>query len=110
MMPSKPPDPSPDQSGAVLERHLGESVLDFAYPDGAFSADIVRLVERAGYERAYTTCRHVDPSRPDLTISRLLLWEQSSVDAFGRLSPNILRCQSSGWWTGAPSCTPLAHA
>jgi peptidoglycan/xylan/chitin deacetylase (PgdA/CDA1 family) len=97
-------------SRLLLERNLGVRVRHFAYPDGAFNAEVMDIVEEAGYERAYTTCRHVDPVRPHLTVPRLLLWEQSSLDAFGRLSPNLLRCQSSGWWTGAPTCTWLAHA
>ena len=97
-------------SRQTIERRLGVRVRHFAYPDGAFNSAVVDQVEAAGYACAYTTCRHVDPHRPLLTVPRLLLWEQSSLDAFGRLSPNLLRCQSSGWWTGAPSCSRLAHA
>jgi hypothetical protein len=69
----------------------------------------VRLLASAGYRYAYTACRHRDPYHSRLTIPRLFLWEQSSIDVLGRLSPTILRCQSGGVMTGR-SCTQFAHA
>ena len=44
-----------DASRATLQRHLGKGIDWFAYPDGATSAAVVRLVHRAGYRLAFTT-------------------------------------------------------
>ena len=93
-----------------LERELGVPVRQFAYPDGDFNSAAVRIVASAGYHAAYTICRHRDPYNSRLTIPRLMLWEHSSIDPSGRLSPSILRMQSSGMLAGAPSCSYVAHA
>src|SRR5919198_3606713 len=45
-------------SRRTLERRLGTRVDHFAYPDGAFNAEVVDAVATAGYRFAYTTCRH----------------------------------------------------
>jgi peptidoglycan/xylan/chitin deacetylase (PgdA/CDA1 family) len=87
-----------------LERRLGEPVEHFAYPGGQFTPPIVDAVARAGYRFAYTACQHSDPTRPSLTIERLLLWEGSSVGADGRFSPAILSCQTHGLWPPARMC------
>lgn len=44
-----------DASRATLQRHLRKGIDWFAYPDGATSAAVVRLVHRAGYRLAFTT-------------------------------------------------------
>ena len=93
-----------------LERELGEPVVHFAYPDGDFNSATVRLLASAGYRWAYTACRHRDPYHARLTVPRLILWEQSSIDVRGRLSPSILRCQSDGVLSGGRSCSHFAHA
>ena len=93
-----------------LEHELGEPIVHFAYPDGDFNSAAVRLLASAGYRWAYTACRHRDPYHARLTIPRLILWEHSSIDVRGRLSPSILRCQSGGVLAGARSCSHFAHA
>jgi peptidoglycan/xylan/chitin deacetylase (PgdA/CDA1 family) len=97
-------------SKTALEQRLGTRVGHFAYPDGAFDATAVRVVADAGYDCAFTACRHSDPWYTRLTIPRLLLWEQSSLNAFGQLSSVLLRCQTRGLFTGAARCTALTHA
>lgn len=97
-------------SKAALEEKLGTRIGHFAYPDGAFNATAVRVVAEAGYDCAFTACRHSDPWYTRLTIPRLLLWEQSSLNAAGRLSSVLLRCQTRGLFTGAARCTALSHA
>jgi peptidoglycan/xylan/chitin deacetylase (PgdA/CDA1 family) len=87
-----------------LETRLGEPVRHFAYPGGQFTPSIVESVARAGYEFAYTACRHGDPRYPALTIERLLLWQGSSVDADGRFSSAILNCQVQDLWPPARRC------
>jgi peptidoglycan/xylan/chitin deacetylase (PgdA/CDA1 family) len=97
-------------SKATLEQRLGTRIGHFAYPDGAFNSAAVQVVAEAGYDCAFTACRHSDPWYTRLTIPRLLLWEQSSLNAFGQLSSVLLRCQTRGLFTGAARCTALTHA
>jgi len=80
----------------ALERKLGTRVRHFAYPAGRFDAVAVAAVAEAGYEFAYTTCRHRDPSHPLLTIPRMVFWERTSLDAFDRFSPAMMSCQIHG--------------
>jgi len=79
-----------------LEARLGRPVRHFAYPAGDFDTSTVRAVAGAGYDLAYTVCRHQDPEHPRLTLPRTLLWERSSVDAWQRFSSPILGCQLNG--------------
>ena len=79
-----------------LEARLGRPVRHFAYPAGDFDTSTVRAVAGAGYDLAYTVCRHQDVEHPRLTLPRTLLWERSSVDAWGRFSSPILGCQVNG--------------
>ncbi len=90
-------------------RYLREPIRHFAYPGGQFTPAIVEAVQRAGYEFAYTACRHGDVRHPGLTIERLLLWQGSSVDADGRFSPAILNCQVQDLWPPARRCARV-HA
>jgi peptidoglycan/xylan/chitin deacetylase (PgdA/CDA1 family) len=79
-------------SRVELERRLGTRIRHFAYPSGQFTRATARAVAAAGYDHAYTTCLHRDPEHPLLTIPRLLLWENASVDATGRFSPDVMSC------------------
>jgi len=74
-----------------LEEELNAPVRHFAYPDGCFDGAVVDAVAEAGYEFAYTTCRHRDRRRPLLTIPRRLLWENSCRNSAGRFSPSLMR-------------------
>lgn len=80
-------------SRQALQQRLGIDVRHFAYPDGRFTADTVTSVAASGYRFAYTTCRHRDPNHPLLTIPRRLLWENSSLNGFGRFSSTMMSCQ-----------------
>lgn len=90
-----------------LEERLGEPIRHFAYPGGQFTPAVVDAVDRAGYEFAYTACRHGDARHPALTIERLLLWQGSSVAADGRFSSAILTCQAQDLWPPARQCGRL---
>lgn len=79
------------RSRSEIEQRLGGPVRHFAYPDGRFDPRVARAVEAAGYEFAYTICEHIDPAAPQLTIPRVMLWEESCLDAFGRFSPTLLK-------------------
>jgi len=96
-------------SRSTLALGLGEPVLHFAYPDGAFDPCAVEAVESAGYQAAYTTCAHRDPRHPSLTRPRTMLWEGSSTDRQGRFCGPILDCQSSGLLDRYSGCG-AAHA
>ncbi|HZE89482.1 MAG TPA: polysaccharide deacetylase family protein [Verrucomicrobiae bacterium] len=80
-------------SRRVLETMLGTEIRHFAYPAGRFDPESVAAVGEAGYGFAYTTCRHQDPARPELTIPRTVFWERTCLDAFDRFSPAMMSCQ-----------------
>ena len=88
----------------ALEDRLGTPIKHFAYPDGAFDAETVETVARAGYRFAYTTCHHRDRRHPLLTIPRSLLWENSCLDPAGRFSAAVASCVTSGIFHFASGC------
>jgi peptidoglycan/xylan/chitin deacetylase (PgdA/CDA1 family) len=96
-------------SKRVIEEHIGEPVVHFAYPGGQFTPRDVETLERVGYRFGYTACPHQDPHHPTLTIERLLLWQGSSVDGDGEFSPAILRCQVHDLWPPARTCARVHH-
>jgi peptidoglycan/xylan/chitin deacetylase (PgdA/CDA1 family) len=51
------------ESRRILEELLQEPVRGFAYPYGAFTDDVVRTVEAAGYDYALATDDHTRPGR-----------------------------------------------
>ena len=53
------------ESKSSLEALLGHQVVDFCYPSGRFNANVVRMVESAGYETATTTDPGVAHSAAD---------------------------------------------
>ena len=80
----------------ALETRLKRRVDHFAYPDGRYNRPILNAVKAAGYRFAYTICGHRDPQFPLLTIPRKVLWENACVNAIGRFSPAVMRCQTAG--------------
>lgn len=91
----------------ALEQGLGESVVHFAYPDGAYNAAAVDAVALAGFRYGYGTCLHSDPAAPHLTLPRRLLWERSSVNPLGSFSPSLMDCQTSGVFDLFSRCRAL---
>jgi peptidoglycan/xylan/chitin deacetylase (PgdA/CDA1 family) len=98
-----------DGSRKELQRKLVTEIRHFAYPDGRFDAPTVKAVAASGYRFAYTTCRHRDPVYPLLTIPRLLLWENSCLDARGNFSAAIMNCHINGVFDLVHSCNQ-AHS
>lgn len=92
-------------SRQALERKLGVPVEHFAYPYGRFNAAAVAAVAVSGYRFGYTTCSHRDPGYPLLTIPRVLLWENSCLDALGRFSSAMMSCQIHRVFDLVASCT-----
>jgi len=97
-------------SKRAIEERIGEPVRHFCYPGGQFNCTVVKAVERAGYDFAYTACTHGVPQHSKLTIERLLLWEGSSVDGAGQFSPAVLSCQAHDLWPPARKCGRVHHA
>jgi peptidoglycan/xylan/chitin deacetylase (PgdA/CDA1 family) len=91
-------------SRRMLQARLGVPVRHFAYPAGDFDTTTVSAVAAAGYRVAYTACHHRNEDHPRLTLPRTLLWERSSVDAWQRFSPPILRCQLGGVFDLVGAC------
>jgi peptidoglycan/xylan/chitin deacetylase (PgdA/CDA1 family) len=91
-------------SKEVLEQHLGEPIVHFAYPGGQFTPEVVETVAKSGYEFGYTACPHGDPKHPAATMERLLLWEGSSIDATGSFHPPIFNCQVHDLWPPSRRC------
>ncbi|HSN18146.1 MAG TPA: polysaccharide deacetylase family protein [Gammaproteobacteria bacterium] len=83
-------------SRRALENRLGPGIRHFAYPDGRFDALVLGAMVDAGYRFGYGTCLHRHVEHPALTIPRRLLWEKSSLDAFGQFSPSVMSCQVNG--------------
>jgi peptidoglycan/xylan/chitin deacetylase (PgdA/CDA1 family) len=96
-------------SKRVLEQALGERIDHFAYPGGQFNPHVVSALHKAGYRYAYTACPHGDPSHPELTLERLLLWEGSSIDVDGRFSSAVFNCQIHALWPPARRCERMHH-
>ena len=91
-------------SRRALEERLAARVDHFAYPDGAFNADVVASVAAAGYRFAYTTCHHQGRRYPLLTIPRRLLWENSCLDIAGGFSPAVMSCLTNGVFDLVSGC------
>jgi peptidoglycan/xylan/chitin deacetylase (PgdA/CDA1 family) len=87
-----------------LQNQLGKSIDHFTYPSGAFDSGVVSAVAASGYRCAYTACQHRDERFPQLTIPRRLLWENSSMSAFGQFSPALMSCQVNGVFDFVPTC------
>jgi peptidoglycan/xylan/chitin deacetylase (PgdA/CDA1 family) len=87
-----------------LQDELGVPITHFAYPDGRFDSRVIEALARAGYQTAYTICRHRDPNHPLLTVPRTMLWENTCMNSSGQFSPAILNCQINGIFNPADKC------
>lgn len=70
----------------LLEGHLGQEVLSFAYPHGYHSATTKRLVREAGYTSACAVSYAMSSEVTDtLALARLRIGPDTSVDALAAL-------------------------
>jgi peptidoglycan/xylan/chitin deacetylase (PgdA/CDA1 family) len=92
-------------SRSAIEKHLGAKATCFAYPNGSFSAAVVDAVRDAGYDFAFTICRHRDARNPNLTIPRKMFWERSCLDASGNFSPAIMSCHTAAMFDAFSRCS-----
>jgi len=92
------------ESKQILEARLKTSIKHFAYPDGRFNPGIVQAVSGAGYRFGYSICHVRDQKQPLLTIPRKVLWERSSLNAFGFFSSAVMSCQTRGVFDPKDRC------
>jgi peptidoglycan/xylan/chitin deacetylase (PgdA/CDA1 family) len=84
------------RSKQKIEEEIGKPVVSFAYPNGGledFSPDVVRLVQKTGFELAFTlvngTTRYAEIRSKPLTIRRIYLGASDVFPWFvARLSMN----------------------
>lgn len=78
------------ESKAEIEDKLGKRITSFAYPNGAYSSDVTRMVNEAGYSVAVTTETRSNQSSSDpLTLGRVSLCEESTRGYRGKYSPAV---------------------
>ena len=86
-------------SKLVIQRMLGRDCSLFAYPNGAWSAEVRRLVIEAGYNQAFSNETGVWTSTTDSwVIPRVNIWEGSVSGPSGRFSPVIF--EYATFWRG----------
>jgi peptidoglycan/xylan/chitin deacetylase (PgdA/CDA1 family) len=74
------------QCKRLLEDHLGQEVLSFAYPHGYHSVAIQRLVQEAGYTSACAVKYAMSSESTNaFALARLSVGADTSVDAFAAL-------------------------
>ncbi len=82
------------ESKAIIEREAGITVRDFAYCNGWYSDEVIRVLKQNGFRSAVTT-----EDMPNLmggdpfTLKRKVLWENFSVGMTGSYSETLTVCQ-----------------
>lgn len=88
------------RSREEIEAHIGQPCLDFAYCNGWYSDELVKLIAGAGFRSAVTT--EDLPNRiggDPFTLKRKVLWENFSVGFDGSYSSCLTGCQMDGVFT-----------
>jgi peptidoglycan/xylan/chitin deacetylase (PgdA/CDA1 family) len=71
------------RSGEMLEQHIGQQVLSFAYPYGYYNSSVRQIVQTAGYTSACATRRGLSSLHDDpYALARLAIWPDTSMLAF----------------------------
>lgn len=74
-------------SNADIEKHLGETPISFAYPNGNYNNKIVKLTRKAGYKAAFTTRFGTNNTKtPLLELRRIRVDENFSRGIGGKFS------------------------
>jgi peptidoglycan/xylan/chitin deacetylase (PgdA/CDA1 family) len=82
------------ESKEIIERETGTTVRDFAYCNGWYSDEVIRVLVRNGFRSAVTT--EDMPNRiggDPFTLKRKVLWENFSVGVSGGYSQSLTVCQ-----------------
>lgn len=88
-----------------LNSELGSDTKFLAYPDGQFDERRARAAQLAGYEGAVTICDHLSKQRPQYTMPRQVLWENSCIDSESNFSPAVMGCLINGLFNRSSRCT-----
>jgi peptidoglycan/xylan/chitin deacetylase (PgdA/CDA1 family) len=73
-------------SKKILEDHLGQEVLSFAYPFGYFTARVRQIVQEEGFQSACAVRYKMSPENDNpFSLARLMVEEGMSIDAFASL-------------------------
>lgn len=77
-------------SKKILEMHLGDEVVSFAYPNGEYNAGVKQFVAQAGFQVAVTTEKRINHPGADLfALGRTSLCEESTRGIKGTYSPSV---------------------
>jgi hypothetical protein len=81
-------------SRTEIERQLGQPCVDFAYCNGWYSDELIRMLVKAGYRSAVTTEDLLNRVGGDpYTLKRKVVWENFSVGFDGGYSSCLTGCQ-----------------
>jgi peptidoglycan/xylan/chitin deacetylase (PgdA/CDA1 family) len=81
-------------SKQTIERETGQRVLDFAYCNGWYSRELIRLLAAQGFRSAVTTEDWPNRLGGDpFALRRKVLWENFSRGLTGKYSEALTRCQ-----------------
>ncbi len=82
---------SVEKSKEILQDWSGTSVDHFAYPNGNYTPDLIRVVRRAGFRSAATWDRgYFRPEDDPFTIKRLGVGADTSLETFKALAGGLL--------------------
>jgi peptidoglycan/xylan/chitin deacetylase (PgdA/CDA1 family) len=74
------------QSKHILEEHLGETILSFAYPYGYHTSAVKQLVSEAGYTSACAVKNALSTQASDpFALPRVLVGPDADMDSFAAL-------------------------
>jgi peptidoglycan/xylan/chitin deacetylase (PgdA/CDA1 family) len=87
-------------SKAEIESRTGRPCRDFAYCNGWYSDDLIRILAEAGFRSAVTTEDRPNRIGGDpFTLKRKVLWENFSVGFDGSYSSRLTGCQMDDVFT-----------
>jgi peptidoglycan/xylan/chitin deacetylase (PgdA/CDA1 family) len=82
------------ESKRAIERELGVPVRDFAYCNGWYSEEVIRVLKAHGFRSGVTTEDLPNRVGADpFTLKRKVLWENFSVGMLGDYSTALTGCQ-----------------
>jgi hypothetical protein len=88
------------ESKAEIERHTGRPCLDFAYCNGWYSDELIRILVKSGFRSAVTTEDRLNRIGGDpFALKRKVVWENFSVGVRGTYSSRLTGCQMDDVFT-----------
>ncbi len=71
---------------SILEQHLGQQVMSFAYPFGYYTPQVQQLLYEAGYTSACAVKHAMCSEAADpLALTRLMVTTETNIESFARL-------------------------